>query len=181
MNAEELQPLPPAEPEGAESEKSQLPKHSSSSEEIRALVQLNRESDGLQQYPMTEALRSAGDVIRGQGAKVLLQTLSQLRETDLRDARAERKESETEKNSLRVDFFEASKRCAVLEERLRGEVKFKRLQNVMITLGGLVAGAAGQSLLDKWSGPALAGAIIGALLLLAGWFVPKGRAQEDSE
>lgn len=98
MIVDEIQSLPPPEPENAGSEALQMPKDRSSADVIQALIPLERESVGLQQYPMTEALRSAGDVIRGQGAKVLLQTLSQLRETDLRDARAERGEAETDKH-----------------------------------------------------------------------------------
>lgn len=135
----------------------------------------NSSTGGLQQYQVTDAVRAAIDsgMIKNQGAKIFLQSLVQLREADLADARQERQSARAEVERYKEMYFREHTTNAVLTERLRGELRLKKLQNVLITLGGVLLGVGLQPLLTTFSVGYFLVAILGLALLLGGWFYPK--------
>jgi len=138
-------------------------------------------SGGLQQYPVADAVRIAAEtgLIRNQGAKLLLQSLVQLREVDLADARKERGFAREEVEKYKEDFFNERTKSAVLTERLRGDLRLKKMQNVMITLGGIMLGAGLAPLLAAFSAVYCAVAVLGLVLLIAGWYYPTDSKEEN--
>ena len=139
------------------------------------LAKFDKSESGLEEYPMTEAIQQALDsgIIRNQGIKYFLPALCQLRETDLRDARAERKSAQVLSDSLRENFHTEKTNRAVLEERLRGEVRVKGLQNIFITLGGVLSGCGLAPLITASPTTTAIFTIIGVAMLLVGWFYPE--------
>jgi hypothetical protein len=148
-------------------------------QEVGAPIELSLISEsktgGLEQYPMTDAIRWAGELgmFRNQGLKVFLQTLCHLRETDLKDARVERKAEHEQAERFKEVFFNEKTETAVLRERLRGDLRLKKLQNVFLTIGGILCGAGLQPLLASFSAIYCIVTIVGLVLLLFGWFYPE--------
>lgn len=136
---------------------------------------------GFQQYPVSEAVRAAieSGLIRNQGAKIFLESLVRLREADLADAREEKQLARVDVEHYKGNFFKEQTKTAVLTERLRGDLKLKKLQNVLITLGGVMLGVGLQPLFVSFSfGYALV-AVLGIVLLMTGWFYPTESKEEN--
>jgi len=148
---------------------------------LEVSVTTDTPAGGIQQYPVADAVRAAGEagLIRNQGAKIFLQSLVQLREADLADARQERREARNDVEHYKEAFFKEQTKNAVLIERLSGDIRFKKLQNVLITLGGVFLGAGLQPLFAAFSPVYCVVAVAGLVLLLFGWFYPTGPRKED--
>jgi hypothetical protein len=170
--------IPPAPPL---SETGEVQK-AASADATQELVKYNDSENGLEQYPSSEAVQLLAETggFRNPGAKAVLHTLCQLRETDLRDARVERKQAQDELNLLRENYHSERTKRLVLEERLRGEVPMKRLQNIFTSMGGILLGAGLQPLVVGFSFPYFILFLVGLVLLLVGLFYPGHSRKEQS-
>jgi hypothetical protein len=144
-------------------------------------IAVHTDTGGLQQYPASDAVRFAAEsgMVRNQAAKILLQSLVQLRETDLADTRQERRLAREEGDRYKENFFKEQTKSAVLAERLRGDLNMKKLQNAIITLGGALLGVGLQPLLAAFSMGYFLVALLGLLLLLIGWFYPNEKKEQN--
>jgi hypothetical protein len=143
------------------------------------LAIFDKSQSGLEEYQMTDAVQQAFDsgVIRNQAAKFFLPALCQLRETDLRDARAERKAAQVSIDSLRDGYHTEQTNRAVLEERLRGETRVRGLQNIFITLGGVLLGCGLAPLLAESFAITIVFTVVGIVMLIVGWFYPERKGK----
>jgi len=148
---------------------------------VELILFAEKSKGGIQQYPVSEGVRAAVDygLVRNPAAKMLLQSLVQLRETDLADARQERRSARDTVEQCKESLFNERTKNAVLNQRLRGDLKFKKLQNVMITLGGVMFGVGLEPLLTAFSAVYFAVALLGLILLTIGWFYPADPKEGD--
>jgi hypothetical protein len=138
-------------------------------EEVRTLAQVEVVG-GIGQYPVTNALRDLIDAgVRGQSGMVLLYTLIQKLESDLKESRDEIKELRQEVDKWRTDYYATKQNNAVFVEQLSDLKKTRKLQNIMITLGGIVIGVATPYLITQRTGASIAAALLGFVLLVVGW------------
>ena len=164
---ENIPPPPPLPNTGEEQQ-------AASVEIVPPLLKHGETQNGLEQYPSAHAVQMLSETggFRNPGAKVLLQTLCQLRETDLKDARIERKQTQDELNKIREKYHSEHTQRLVLEERLRNEVPLKHLQNIFITLGGILTGCGLQPLILAFTLPYFILLLTGVGLLIVGLFYP---------
>lgn len=162
--------IPPAPPPPENGEKQKV----APAEATLELIKAPGSQGSIEQYPMTEALQSALDagMLRNPAARLFLQTLSQLRETDLKDAREEREMAQAEVNTLREKYHAEHASRLVLEERLRGALRIRRFQNAFITFGGIFFGCG-------LSATNFIFLIIGLAMLLIGWLFQDNSRKEQ--
>jgi hypothetical protein len=148
---------------------------------LEVSIVTDENTGGLQQYPVSDAIRVAAEsgLIRNQAAKFFLQPLVRLREVDLADARKERQSAREDVEHFKENFFKEQTKNAVLTERLRGELKLKKLQNILITLGGVMLGIGLQPIFTVFSAAYFVVALLGLVLLIAGWFYPTDSTEEN--
>lgn len=164
--------IPPPEPEKPGSDGTQS---ASSVEESKQIIK-SKSIGGLSPYPFSDALRDISELgVRGQSGMVLLYAVIKRLESDLDEAREERKKSHDEAQDWRSKYHAASVENAVLRERLGGEERIKLLQNILITLGGIVLGVAIPNLNGQSFGLAFSSVLLGLLLLVGGWLWPLRR------
>lgn len=165
-------PLPP------KTEQTQATEAPSTSLQI---VTPTEQRTGLEQYPMTEAVKAAAEAgaFRSASAQFLLQGLSKLREADLKSAREERQAAQAAADIHRDNYHDEHVKRAVLEERVRCGGRTRRLQNILVSLGGILFGVGLQPILTTFSIPYFILAVIGLVMLVVGWREPK--ASEDGQ
>jgi hypothetical protein len=125
---------------------------------------------GIGQYPVTSALKELVDAgVRGQSGMVLLYTLIQKLESDLKETRDEVKELRNEAEKWKTDYYTVKQEKAVLDGQLTELKRHRTLQNIIITLGGIVEGVAVPYLISQPTGASVAVALLGLILLMLGW------------
>jgi hypothetical protein len=124
---------------------------------------------GISQSPLTDAIR---EISQGAGPMILLEKFCQRVESDLLEVKEERNGASTEAEKWKDLYYAEKEKCAVLKESVKGSGGLKILKSIFLTLGGVVVGVAGPNLTLKENGLAIAGTILGLLLLFAGWFLP---------
>jgi hypothetical protein len=123
------------------------------------------------QYPLTATVRAMQEYgIKGFSAMALLCSHTERIETDLVEARRKNEELREDLNTIREKYYAAKEQLAVLSERLASTGKMHTLQNVLLTLGGVSLGTGVRMMLDTFTGTSIAVALLGAVLLLFGWF-----------
>ena len=95
----------------------------------------------------------------------------------MRDARAERKAAQVSIDSLRDGYHTEQTNRAVLEERLRGETRVRGLQNIFITLGGVLLGCGLAPLLAESFAITIVFTVVGIVMLIVGWFYPERKGK----
>lgn len=126
---------------------------------------------GIGHYPLTEAIREISEGgVRGQAGMLLLYASTQRLESDLFTVRQERDNAIAELNTMQEWYYSKKEIVEVLKERLMSVKKLRRTQNVLITIGGIVAGTATSILKADNLGWPIAGILLGVCLLFAGWF-----------
>lgn len=136
---------------------------------------------GVGQYPVAGAIKELVEAgVRGQAGMVLLYTLIKRLEEDLKNAREETKDAVRDLDKWRTDYYSESRTSAVLKAQVKAAGRMKILQNALLTIGGLTTGIAIRFLVQQFSGAALAAAMCGGLLLVAGWLWPVS-AKEEAE
>lgn len=175
MNNEEIDKIP--EPENSGVEATQIV---ASPIEIQPLIR-GAPSGGISHYPLTDAIREISESgVRGQAGMILLQAFTKRLESDLSETKQEKNEGLAEVKKWKEDYYDEKEKGAVLRERLRISDRVKILQNIFITLGGMVVGVAVPNLRSEQNAWAIAGIILGACLLLIGWFFPFRSREEVS-
>lgn len=176
MPGNNIDVLPP-EPEQSGVEPSQT---KATEEQSESLVRVSS-SQGISQYPITEALReiSESSGVRGQAGMVLLLASTQSLESQVFQLRQEKIEALKAADRWREGFHAKKERTSVLHERLGALRRLKDLKQIVATLGALVVGVAGSRLTADLTGGAIAAAVLGVLLLLASWW-PVSGPKEDS-
>ena len=91
-------------------------------------------------------------------------------ETSLTELRKDLASTNTDLRTARAELGESQKRVAVLEERLRSGFQISMPANLLLTMGGIVAGCGIQQLMTASNTVAWVAAIIGLLLVAAAWF-----------
>jgi hypothetical protein len=135
-------------------------------QETRTLLQPMTSPSALAEYPKSLALYELSEVgLRGT-SMVLLRTMVLEMEASLREARGELK-------TLHEMYNGEHLRTAVLEGRLRADRRLKILQNVFITVGGLVNTVSVKLLFDRQQSSGLFFLAVGITLVLSGWLWPK--------
>jgi|SRR5665213_549521 len=149
--------------------------------EVEMSVVTDSNTSGIRQYVATDAVRAASGsgLFRNQSATIFLESLVRSRETDLADAREERRFARLEGERYKENFFKEQSENAVLTERLCGDLRLKKLQNVMITLGGVMLGVGLQPLLIAFSMVYCVVAVLGMILLIIGWWYPANSKEEN--
>jgi hypothetical protein len=135
-------------------------------QDARPLLQPMTSPSALAEYPKSLALYELSEVgLRGT-SMVLLRTMVLEMEASLRESRAELK-------TLHEMYNGEHLRTAVLEGQLRSDRKLKILQNVLITVGGLVNTVSVKLLFDKQQSSGLFFLVVGTALVLSGWLWSK--------
>lgn len=125
-------------------------------------------SPGYQAYPLSDIIKSLGEGIRSHSGIALLSALMGTQEEETRRLR---EQLDSEKRSA-IASAEALAKCreatATLNERIRGLNENKVLREVLITVGGLLAGS------GLGSGPGstpISGRtlFVGLAILITGW------------
>ncbi|HTS18344.1 MAG TPA: hypothetical protein VMP11_12275 [Verrucomicrobiae bacterium] len=171
--AEKANVVAPPEPGKEAGEKSQEPAALS---DVQVIVGKS-EGSAIGQLPVTEALKTAGEV-RGQAGVVLLYTVVGMLEADLRDAREERKGAHQEAMDWQKKYYEERESRGRLEERLRMAERVKLLQKVLLTCGGLMVAAGWAYARQGQSDVGLGLAVVGGVFLIGGWFWRDGHEPE---
>jgi len=139
--------------------------------EVYQLKPARLSAGGIGHYPLTEAIREISESgVRGQAGMLLLFASTQRLESDLLVVRQEKDNAVKELNAMKINFFEKKEIVEVLKERLNSVRKLRLTQNVMITLGGMIAGTAASLLKANNIGWPIAGIVLGGFLLFAGWY-----------
>ena len=146
----------------------------------QALVVSQSTGGGLAPLPVSGAIRDLLDAgVRGQSGMLLLYSMIQRFETDIGDLKASLEQERRLREDLKDDLSIKREENAVLRVQLKDRKAMRKLQNVMITLGGIVAGSALPSLAGPNSNVALGATLIGALLMLLGW-LPLGEKRSET-
>lgn len=168
-----------AEPEESGSQPGQSP----ADEQEAELLSTVAGSSEIGAYPFSETVRDLGDSgVRGESAMAFLALHAQRLEAELRDSREKLEETRERLESARDAFHDQKERVAVLEERLKGEDRFRFARRVMISIGGILGGVGGPLLTEEMtSGVGWFLTVGSAVLLLTGWLIPASSAEEDSQ
>jgi hypothetical protein len=136
-------------------------------------------SGGLAQFPLTTVVQAISELgIKGHSAMALLFASTKRLESDLLEERKEKASSISELNSFKEKYFQEKENNAVLKERVTSAQRLKTLQNVFLTLGGLLAGLGGQNLIQRYEGSSLILTMLGLCFLIAGWLWPNPISKE---
>lgn len=132
---------------------------------------------GISQSPLTDAIR---EISQGGGPMILLEKFCQRVELDLSEVKREKNEALSDGRKWKDAYYAEREGCAVLKERLKGSERLNILKNILLTLGGIFVGIAAPNLTLEKNGWAIAGTILGFLLLFGGWFLPFRSKEEVS-
>jgi|SRR5579872_1098487 len=137
-------------------------------EESKALVPLAAVG-GIAQMPLTDALRDIRQ-IRGEAAMSLLLVHANRLEYELQSAKREREHSQERCEHWMNLYYKANERGLVLQTRLRGLTHTYRIQHFVGVIGGIVLGVSIPFLITGPGGWAITTTILGALLLVTGFW-----------
>ncbi len=138
------------------------------SQETGSLLKPMNTPGALGHYSASQVLYEMDTVNRG--SMLLLRSIVINAESKLGDA-------EQELKTLREQYHNKCLEAAVMSTQLREMQKIKILQNVLITVGGLLDAAAIKLLFEKQQWIQLFGVgllVLGVVLTFAGWLWPKG-------
>jgi hypothetical protein len=131
------------------------------------------------QSPKSQAvLDLEGTGIRG-GGMILLRAIVMGLEEDLRRARAETNGAEEELDTWKTNCFSEREKSAVLRERIRALARVKLLQNILLSIGGVLSGLGARLLLESKAGLGALLLVVAAVFLFAGWLWPTGFRNEE--
>jgi hypothetical protein len=125
--------------------------------------------DGLVSTPLSATIQSLQDSgVRGQSGMAFLQVVTGQLENELAHVRAELAVARAELKDADRRYHEEHEKTAVLRVKLRNAHRARWFQAGILTLGGVVAGIAVPHLSDAKPGFAIAGSVLGAVLIVAG-------------
>ena len=125
---------------------------------------------GIRQYPLTDTIRNLADsgVRSNAGLMLLVQSVQRL-ERDINEARKELNQKDEELKKMTSSYYEMKEENSVLKEKISSYKERHILQNVLITLGGLILGLSTPEFLDEQNTWSLIASLIGAIMLVFGW------------
>lgn len=138
---------------------------------VQVPVVLPAGTEGISEYPqLTGTLKEMIDTgVRGQTAMLLLQVNTARIESDLSRSRAEATLLQRKVDEWKDSYYESQKHCSVLKEKISGLIKFRVLQNAMITAGTLLSGVSLKYMEGQNASLAGVGILAGIMLMLLGW------------
>jgi hypothetical protein len=165
---EDREDIPP-EPANTGSEEGQT---APAAEQTTALVS-RRSLGAYTDYSLADAVEQVGERgVRGESGRTFLVVNVRTLEGDLRAARAEIVALRDAKDVLRDELAAARTTLAVNGHEIAGLRQQRWVRTILTTVGGTILGVAASDLNRPDSEYAVAGTIIGAVVLLIGLFLP---------